>query len=540
MDGLMMSYQLTIPALLRRVEQLHGPREIVSRMPNKEFRRSTYADMVRRAKKLALALHRLGVQSGDRVATLCWNNVQHLEAYFGIPSSGAVLHTLNLRLSPDDLTYIANHAEDKVLLLDQSLLPILEKFRDRAHFEHIIVITPDGSVGTPPEGMLDYEQLLAAEDESKYTYPDIDENQAAAMCYTSGTTGRPKGVLYSHRSSMIHSLAAALPDMMDMHQADVVLPVVPMFHVNAWGIPYTAAMVGAKLVFPGPHLDGQSLLECFSQEHVTLTAGVPTIWLMILEVLEKDASKWDLTPGMRMVVGGSAAPEGLIRNFDKHNLRVIHAWGMTETSPLGTFGRLTEDLEHAPVDEQYAVRALQGRPGPFIELRIRGENGLMPWDGKSMGELEIRGPWVARAYFNSPDGGDRFTDDGWFKTGDVVTINEQGYMKIQDRSKDVIKSGGEWISSVDLENALMGHPAVSEAAVIAVPDPKWQERPLAVVVLKEGKTATQEELIEFIAPSFAKWWLPDHVAFVDAIPRTSTGKFLKIALRQRFQSSETA
>lgn len=529
-----MSYQLTIPTIMKRAETLHGTREIVSRLPNKEFHRYTYADFIRRAKRLSLALQRLGVQSGDRVATLSWNHYQHLEAYFGVPSTGAVLHTLNLRLSPDDLTYIANHAEDKVILVDKVLWPLFEKVRDRVHAQHIIVVSQDG---TAQEGELDYEQLLAAEDENNFVYPEFDENQAAAMCYTSGTTGRPKGVLYSHRAITLLSLTAAMPDVIELSQRDVVVPVVPMFHVNAWCLPYVCTLVGTKQVFPGPYLDAVSLLEDFEQEKVTLTAGVPTIWLAVLNELEKQPHRWKLMPGMRMVVGGSAAPESLIRRYDEHNLQVFHAWGMTEMTPTGTFCRLTEELEGAPISEQYAVRALQGRPIPFVELRIHGEDGMLPWDGKSMGELEVRGPWVAASYYNSPEGADRFTDDGWFKTGDVVTIDPRGYMKIQDRSKDVIKSGGEWISSVDLENALMGHPAVAEAAVIAIPHPKWQERPLAVVVLKEGKTATPQELISYLEPNFAKWWLPDEVAFVDTIPRNSTGKFLKAALRDRFNAA---
>ncbi len=532
-----MNYQLTIPAIMKHAEVLHGPREIVSRLPNKQFQRYTYTDFIRRAKQLALALKRLGVQSGDRVATLCWNHAQHLEAYFGIPSSGAVLHTLNLRLSPDDLAYIMNHAEDRVLLVDQVLWPLFARIRDRVGVQHVLVVGRDGNL---PDGTLDYEELLAAEDANTFSYPDLDEQQAAAMCYTSGTTGQPSGVLYSHRAIVLHSLASALPDVMDLHQEDTVLPVVPMFHANAWGMPYTATMVGSKQVFPGPHLDGLSLLEAFQQEKVTVTAGVPTIWLAILNVLEQDPQHWSLTPGMRMIVGGAAAPESMIRNFDAYNLRVFHAWGMTEMAPLGTLCRLIDELEGAPLDEQYAVRALQGRPSPFIELRIRGEQGLMPWDGVSMGELEVRGPWVASSYYNNTEGADRFTDDGWFKTGDVVSIDKHGYMKIQDRSKDVIKSGGEWISSVELENVLMGHPAVAEAAVIAIPHPKWQERPLAAVVLKQGKTATSQELLNYLAPRFAKWWLPDTIEFVDAIPRSSTGKFLKSALREQFRSLNRA
>ncbi len=530
----MMNYQLTLASIMQRAESLHGAREIVTRLPSKELHRYTYADFIRRAKRLALALQRLGVQPGERVATLCWNHYQHLEAYFAIPVSGAVVHTLNLRLAPDDLAYIANHAGDSVVLVDQVLWPVFARFREQVPFRHVIIIGQDG---TPlPEGTLDYEQLLAAEDENTFTYREIDENQAAAMCYTSGTTGRPKGVVYSHRGLVLEILVAALPDMSAMSQKDTLMPIVPMFHINAWGMPFLSTLLGCKLVFPGPYLDALSLLDLFEREQVTATAGVPTIWLAILNELDKEPKRWKLVPGMRMLVGGSAAPESILRGFDRHNLQVIHAWGMTETTALGTFARLTSDLEALPIDEQYSIRALQGRPVPFLELRVRGEQGILPWDGKSLGELEVRAPWVARTYYNSPEGADRFTEDGWFKTGDVGTVDERGYMKIQDRSKDVIKSAGEWISSVDLENALMGYPAVAEAAVIAIPHPKWQERPLAVVVLKEGQTATVKELLDYLRPQFVKWWLPDDVVFVESIPRTTTGKFLKMALREQFNS----
>ncbi len=531
MQGLIMDYQLTLPAMLRRAELHFGSKEIVTRLPNKEFHRYTYADFVRRAKQLSLALQKLGVQPGDRVGTFCWNHYRHLEAYFGVPTAGAVLHTLNIRLFPDDLTYIVNHAADKVIIVDKILLPLVEKFRERVQTQLFIVVGDDGEV---PAGMLDYETLLAAEDVNSFVYPEFDENQAAAMCYTSGTTGRPKGVLYSHRAIALHSLAAALPDVMAISERDTVLAVVPMFHANAWGMPYTCTMVGAKQVYPGPHLDPVSLLEDFEQEKVTFTGGVPTIWLAIIQMLEQNPTKWKLTPGMRMIVGGSAVPEAMIRNFDKFNLKVIQAWGMTEMAPLGTVAGLVSELAEASLDEQYAYRSLQGTPSPFIEIRARGEKDFIPWDGRAMGELEVRGPWVASAYFNSPEAADRFTEDGWFRTGDVVTINRRGAMKIQDRSKDLIKSGGEWISSVDLENALMGHPAVAEAAVIAVPHPKWDERPLAVVVLKPGQDVSSEELITFITPQFAKWWLPEAIEFVQTIPRTATGKFLKTALREQF------
>lgn len=532
MNGLIMDYQLNIPSILRRAEALFGRKEIVTRLPDKTLHRYTYADFVRRTKKLVVALQSLGVESGDRVATLCWNHYQHLESYFAIPVAGGVLHTLNLRLSADDLTYIANHAADKIIIVDQSLLPLLNQFKDRIQAQQFIVI----SNGQPvPDGMLDYEQVLAHADESKFSYPEIEEHQAAAMCYTSGTTGKPKGVLYTHRAIAMHSLTSATMDVLGIGERDTVLPVVPMFHANAWGVPFTATLVGSKQVFPGPHLDPTSLLDAFEQEKVTITAGVPTIWLGIIGLLEKEPERWKLTPGMKMVVGGSAAPEAMIRNFDKHNLRVVHAWGMTEMAPLGTVANLTTEMAAMSEDEQYTFRAQQGLPAPFVEIRARGEEDLVAWDGQTMGELEVRGVWIASEYYNAPEGASRFTEDGWFKTGDVVTINEHGFVRIQDRSKDLIKSGGEWISSVDLENAIMGHPAVAEAAVIAVPHPKWAERPLAIVVKREGKDVTEQDILEFLAPKFAKWALPDAVEFVEAIPRTSTGKFLKTALRDKFK-----
>jgi fatty-acyl-CoA synthase len=533
MQGLMMDYQLTVPAMLRRAEQFSADKEIVSRLPDRSFHRYTYADLVRRAKRLSLALQTLGVRSGDRVATLCWNHHQHLEAYFGVSTAGAVIHTLNLRLHPNDLTYIINHAEDRVLLVDQSLLSLYDKLRDSTTIERVVVVSEQPEA---PAGTLAYESLLAEVDERDFIYPDLDERQAAAMCYTSGTTGRPKGVLYSHRALALHSLASLASDGLGICEADVVLPVVPMFHVNGWGFPYTATLVGAKQVFPGPYLDATSLLEAFESERVTLTGGVPTIWLGILQVLDREPKKYDLSSLRAMAVGGSAVPLSLLKGFEeRHGLRVVQAWGMTETTPLGTVSTLTGELRQASVETQYAYRLKQGRPVPFVEVRAQGADGLVPWDGETMGELEVRGPWVASAYYDNPDAADRWTADGWFRTGDIVTIDDRGYVKIQDRAKDVIKSGGEWISSVELENALMGHPAVAEAAVISIPDPKWQERPLAVVVLKAGQSATADDLREYLAPQFAKWWLPDHVVFVDQIPKTSVGKFQKTALRTQFQ-----
>ncbi len=532
MKGLTSDYQLTLPAMLRRAEALYGPKEIVTRKPDKGFHRYTYADLVRRAKKLAVSLGELGLKKSDRVATLAWNNHQHLEAYFGVPCAGLVLHTINPRLSADDLAYIIDHAEDRVLLVDETMVGLLDGFGDRVDLDRVFVLSADGSA---QEGLESYEDLLSGADEGRFEYPDFDEDDAAAMCYTSGTTGRPKGALYSHRAICLHSMASAMTDMLGISERDVVMPVVPMFHVNAWGLPFTATLVGAKQVLPGPHLDPESLLEDMSNEGVTITAGVPTIFFGILRKLDEGAGSYDLSSVREMVIGGSAAPEGMIRAFEeRHNLRVLHAWGMTETTPLGTVCNLSSVLDDAPEDERYKVRATQGLPGPFIEVRARGDEGFVPWNGETMGELEIRGPWVSGAYFNTEEGADKFTEDGWFKTGDIVTIDENGYVEIQDRTKDLIKSGGEWISSVALENTLMAHDAVAEAAVIAIPDERWGERPLGVVVLKENAEATEEELLSHLASDHPKWSLPDAIEFVDEIPHTATGKALKMALRERY------
>ena len=531
MDGLMMDFPLTLAPILRRAESLFGHKEIVTRRPDKSMHRYTYADMAGRAKQLAIALQGLGLKRGDRVATLCWNQYEHLEAYFGVPLAGGVLHTVNPRLHPTDLAYIVNDADDRALIIDATLLPVFEKFRADVHIEHVIVIEHGAKA---PADMIGYEELLARADARTFTYPDLDEGEAAAMCYTSGTTGRPKGVVYSHRALVLHTLGQAAAGPIGIQESDVILPVVPMFHVNAWGLPFTCTMVGAVQVFPGPHLDAASLLDAFAREHVTLTAGVPTIWLGLLRALDEQPKAHDLSSLRALVVGGSAAPESMIRGFDKHGLRVVHAWGMTETTPLGTVSHLMSDLERADADTQFKYRAKQGYPVPFGEIRAQNEGAEVPWDGKAMGELEVRGPWVARAYYQSPGSADRFSPDGWFRTGDIVTIDARGYVDIQDRSKDLIKSGGEWISSVALENSLMAHPAVAEAAVIAIPDERWSERPMAVIVLKPSKTATPDELREHLAPHFAKWWLPDSYEFVDEIPKTGVGKFRKTALRERF------
>jgi fatty-acyl-CoA synthase len=529
LDGLMMDFPLTLPALLRRAEAYFPDKQIVTRLPDKSFRRYTYADFGRRSRQLAVALQELGLERGDRVATLCWNHHQHLEAYFGIPCGGFVLHTLNLRLHPNDLAFIADHAGDRAVIVDAAVVPLLELFKDRTKIEHVFVVEDS------------YEELLGGADPDAWRDPELDEKEAAAMCYTSGTTGLPKGVLYSHRSTVLHTLgvAAGNPLGRGISEQDVVLPVVPMFHANAWGYPYLATMLGAGQVYPGPHLDPESLLDDFVQEGVTWTAGVPTIWLGILHLLDENPGRWDLSRLKGMLVGGSAAPRSMIAGFkQRHGLDVCHGWGMTETSPVASVAALPGDLAEADEEMQFDYLAKQGLPLPFVELRVRDElENELPWDGSSMGELEVRGPWVAAAYHETPDAADRWTGDGWFRTGDIVTIDPRGFVQIQDRTKDVIKSGGEWISSVALENQLIAHPALAEAAVIAVPDEKWQERPLAVVVVRPGETATPEELREFLAPHFAKWWLPERFEFVAELPKTGVGKIRKTALREQFAKS---
>jgi fatty-acyl-CoA synthase len=533
----MMDFPLTLNTILRRAETIHGEREVVTRMPDRSWHRYNYRQMAQRAKRLALALVKLGIAPGDRVATLCWNHYRHYEAYFGIPACGAVLHTLNLRLHVDDLVHIVNEAADKILIVDQSLLPLLAQFRDRVSFEQVIVVSDSGEL---PAGMLDYETLLADTNADDFSYPELNENQAASMCYTSGTIGKPKGVVYSHRAIAVHTLGAALTCGFEVWESDCILPAVPMFHVNCWGLPYIAAMMGSKLVFPGPHLDADSLLEAFQQEQVTFSAGVPTVWLAILAKLDENPEAHDLSSLRKMIVGGAAVPPSTLQAFqERHNLSLVAAWGMTETSPMGTISNLRHSQASAPLEEQYESRSRQGSPVPFVEIRARGDDGLVPWDGQSMGELEVRGPWIAGSYYERPETADRFTDDGWFRTGDIVSIDSRGSMKIEDRAKDLIKSGGEWISSVDLENRLMGHPAVAEAAVIAMLHPKWGERPLAVVVVRSGQSVTSDELREFLKSQVAKWWIPDAFELINEIPKTGAGKFDKVTLRKQFADRQS-
>jgi fatty-acyl-CoA synthase len=528
----MMDYPLTLTTIVERAGRYFSNVEVVSRLPNRSLHRTTWGKIEQRGRRLAECLHAAGLKRGDRVATLMWNHYAHLEAHFGVPAAGAILHTLNLRLHADEIAFIVNHAQDRFLIVDDVLVPVLEKFKPRVRLERIFVVEHCGeAVAGDYES---YDQWLK-QASGNFTYPQISENDGAAMCYTSGTTGNPKGVVYSHRSEVLHSMGQALPDCCGLSQHDVALLASPMFHANGWGLPFAAAMVGCKLVLPGPHLDPDSLMELIDQEGVTMSCAVPTVWFPVLSVLDRRGPDWKPKRGVRILCGGTAPPESLMRGLDRHGFSLIHAWGMTETSPLGTTMKLRPHMLEWPAERQYEQRSKQGWPSPLLELRIAGDNGAAPWDGQTMGELEIRGAWVAGRYYNAPGTEDRWAADGWFRTGDVATIDPDGCIKLVDRSKDLVKSGGEWISSVDLENALMGHPAVREAGVIAVPHPKWQERPLAVVALKNGANATPEELREFLGAKFAKWQLPDDFVFVAELPHTSTGKLLKAELRTRYK-----
>ena len=524
MNGLMMDYPLTLSAVFRRAEAFFGRQEIVWRNAGKSVQRYRVGEWADRTRRAAAVLRTLGIAPGDRVGTLAWNHGPHLETYFAIPQAGGVLHTLNLRLHPDELAFIVNHASDRAVFIDPSLLTLWEQVRPQLTNPPIEIV-----FGDQYESLIGQTAPLGDE-------PDPDENTAVAMCYTTGTTGTPKGVLYSHRAIVLHTLGLSLASVMGICELDTVCPIVPMFHANAWGMPFAAIMSGAKLVMPGPHLDAPSIVDLFVRERVTVTGGVPTIWIGVLQLLDERPGAHDLSAMRAMFVGGSAVPQAMIEAFERrHRLRIVQAWGMTEMAPLGTIAHVPPSIGSEPAEAQYRYRSKQGRPAPFIEIRGRNEDGLVAWDGQTMGELEVRGPWVAAGYYHRADCGDRFTDDGWFKTGDIVTIDATGTIQVQDRAKDVIKSGGEWISSVALECALMGHPAVAEAAVIPVDHPKWSERPLAAVVLKPGAVATAEDLRTFLAPQFPKFWLPDAFEFVDAIPRTSAGKFKKTELRQRFK-----
>ncbi len=533
MQSTMMQVPLSVNHLLERGRQLFGEHEIVSRLADKSIVRTSYAMLYERARRLAAALVEAGVKPGEPVATLMWNNTWHLEAYFGIPLAGAVLHTLNLRLSPDDIAYIIKDAGDRIIIVDDVLLPLLEDVLARVDVERVIVVPTSGA--PVPAKYVDYEAFIAR-DAADFRPPILDEDAPCGMCYTSGTTGRPKGVVHSHRAVVLHALSVSLPDCIGLSCHDSVLVVTPMFHVNAWGIPFAAAMVGCRLSFPGEHMGAEDLLDIMEGEQVSLALGVPTVWIAIQQALDKEPKRWKLRRGMRMMVGGSAAVPSLIAGLERHGLSIKHGWGMTELTPVGTLSWLKPAHQELPVEHQYAVRARAGLPIPLMELRVMGETGLQPWDGESVGELQVRGPIVTGGYHNQPRDGDKLTDDGWFRTGDVAAIDPEGYVHISDRIKDLIKSGGEWISSLEIESAIMDHPAVAETAVIAVPHPKWDERPLAVVVKRPGAQVTAEELRAFIAPRFAKWQLPDDFIFVDSLPHTSTGKLLKTELRERFKN----
>ena len=535
MRGRMMALPLTIPALLRRTETFWRDREVVSRAADRSVVRTTYGATLERARRLAVALRAAGIASGDRVATLCWNHLPHLEAYFGIPLAGAVCHTLNLRLHPGDLGYIASHAEDSAVIVDASLVPLLAQFRDQIPRARIIIVgVPAAEAERLVAGAVDYESFIAGGRAEGYVDDITDEHAAAAMCYTSGTTGRPKGVLYSHYSICLHAQGMAQAFALSEH--DTVLPIVPMFHANAWGLPYACAMLGARFVLPGPFMDPASVLELMSSERPTLAAGVPTIWAAVASVLEAEPGRYDISSVKKVLCGGSAVPASMIRLYEeKYGVRIFQAWGMTETSPLATVANHETHFKGLTSDQRYTLAAKQGWAVPNVELRIMTPEGEAPWDGKTMGEIEVRGPWIASGYYKD-DAADRFSPDGWFRTGDIATLDPTGCLQIQDRAKDLIKSGGEWISSVALESALVAHPAVAEAAVVAIPCERWQERPLALVVLKPGATATSDQLRDFLAPQFAKWWLPDGFEMVDALPRTPTGKLVKYALREKYKA----
>ena len=535
MKGLMQDWPLRVTTIIDHAARFHGDREVVTRTVEGPIARTTYAEIHLRARKVAQALQKLGVQKGDVVATMAWNTGRHLEAWYGIMGLGAVCHTLNPRLFAEQLIYIVNHAEDKVIFLDLTFVPILEGIKDQLpNVKAYVVMTDQAHMpSTSLPNALCYEEIVEAEN-GDFKWAEGDENDACGLCYTSGTTGNPKGVLYSHRSNVLHALAVNMGDALGMRSVDAMLPVVPMFHANAWGIAFAGPAVGAKLVMPGANMDGESIYELLSTEKVTATAAVPTVWLMLLQHLQKN--KLDLPHLNRVVIGGSAAPRSMIEVFEKdYGVQVFHAWGMTEMSPMGTLGSLKAGMEDLPLEKQIDVKVKQGRAIYTVEMKITDDDGNeLPRDGKAFGHLMVRGPAIAGSYLKG-EGGDILDEDGWFDTGDVATIDENGYMQITDRAKDVIKSGGEWISSIELENLAVGHPKVAEAAVIGIAHPKWDERPLLVIVKNDGEEVTKEEILDYMEGKIAKWWMPDDVAFVEEIPHTATGKIQKLALREMFK-----
>ena len=535
MNGLMQDYPLLISSLVSFADLYHGDVELVSRTIEGPLHRYNYQESHKRSKQLAKALLSLEVKPGDRIGTLAWNGYRHLELYFGVPGMGAVLHTINPRLFPEQIAYIVNHAEDRYIFVDLPFVPLLESIADRlTAIKGLVIMTDEPHMPkTTLPNCLCYETLIGKQSD-EYNWPRFDENTASILCYTSGTTGNPKGVLCSHRSMVLHSFCVCTVDALGLSSGEVVLPVVPMFHANAWGVPYAAAMCGAKIVFPGARVDGEAIYELLDAEKVTLTLGVPTVWLMLLQYLQTAGKK--LPYLNRVVIGGSAAPKTMIEVFEQdYNVQVIHAWGMTETSPLGTTGNLKPRHAILPYEEKLSIKAKQGRAIYGVDLKIvDGQGQELPRDGKAFGHLMVRGPWIANGYLKG-EGGQILDNEGWFDTGDVATLDPDGYMQITDRSKDVIKSGGEWISSIDLENDALGHPAVAEAAVIGVIHPKWDERPLLIVIKKKGVAVTKEEILDYMRKKVAKWQVPDDVVFVDQLPHTATGKLLKTKLRDDFK-----
>jgi fatty-acyl-CoA synthase len=534
MLGLMQDWPLLCHRIIDHAATYHGGRRVISRSVEGPMHTTTYTDIRKRAFKVAKRLDRDGIKQGDRVATLAWNTWRHLEAWYGILGIGAIYHTVNPRLFPDQIAWIVNHAEDRMMMTDLSFLPILEKLAGQLKpIERYVVLTDAAHMpATPLKNAVPYEEWIGEVD-GDFAWKSFDENTAAGMCYTSGTTGNPKGVVYSHRSNVLHSLIAAQPDAMGVSSRDVILPVVPMFHANCWGLALTSPMVGATMVMPGGKLDGASIYQLLDDYRVSFTAAVPTVWLMLLQYLEANNAK--LPYLKKVVIGGSACPRAMAQKFqDVYGVEVCHAWGMTEMSPLGTLGSLKPEYAELTGEARLDVQQKQGHPPFGVEMKISDDNGReLPRDGKTFGRLKVRGAAITRAYFKEQ--GDILDADGFFDTGDVSTIDPHGYMQITDRAKDVIKSGGEWISSIDLENLAVGHPKVAEAAVIGIKHPKWDERPLLVVVLKKDQSATKDEILGFMHGKIAKWWMPDDVAFVDEIPHTATGKIQKIALRERFK-----